>query len=130
MKVFDVYYKCSLPISHKKIFSSNWPKINSPECVALLNRTLRNERHTIVVLRAALVNSMPVNGHFHALHMVLHVDHHLIVFAHLNTGSGNHAVCGQHTSFNTVGQHALAMAPDGIGGVRCAHLAGTVNEES
>lgn len=100
--------------------------LNSPESVALLNRTLRDERNTIVVLGSALMNSVPVNSHFHALHMVLDVDYHLIVFAHLNTGSRNHSVCGQHTSFDTVSQHTLTMAPDGVGGIRSTHLTGTV----
>lgn len=99
-----------------------------PESVALLDRTLRHEGDTIVVLRSALPDSVPMQSGLHALHVVLDVNHHLVVLADLDTGTGDHPVGGQHTSLDTVGQHALAMTPHGVGGIRGAHLAGTAGQ--
>lgn len=107
-------------ISHYRLNDSH-----SPERVALLDRTLRHERHTVVVLRAALVDAVPVDGHLHALHVVLHIDDDLVVLAHLDARSGDHAVGREDSTLDTVGQHALAVRPHRVGGVRRAHLAGT-----
>lgn len=41
---------------------------------------------------------------------------------YLYTRTGQHTVYGQHSSFDTVGQHALAMAPQSVCRVRRAHL--------
>lgn len=97
-----------------------------PERISLLNRTLRDERHSVVVLRAALVNAVPVNGHLHSLHMVLHIDDNLVVFTHLNARTGDHTVGGENTAFHAISEHALTVRPHRVGGIRCAHLAGTV----
>lgn len=91
----------------------------------MLNGTLGDEWHTIVILGASLPNTVPVDGDFHALHMILDVDDHLVILADLDTGTGDHAVGGQDTSFHAIGQNALAVTPNGVGGIRCAHLAGT-----
>lgn len=97
------------------------------ECVALLNGTLCDERDTIVVLRSTLPDAMPVDGHLHALHVVLHVDDNLVVLAHLDTRSGNHPICRENSTFNAIGQNALTVTPHSIRRIGCAHLAGTVS---
>lgn len=99
------------------------------ERVSLLNWTLRNKRYSIVVLGSSLPDSVPMDSRLHALHMVLHIDNHLVVFAHLNTGSRDHPVRRQDTTFHAIGQHALTVTPHGVGGVRGAHLAGTVTRD-
>lgn len=76
--------------------------INSPERVSLLDRTLRDEWDTVVVLCTLLQDSVPVNGDFHTLHVVFNVDDDAIVLANLNTWPWNHTVDGKNTAFNTV----------------------------
>ena len=100
-----------------------------PECIALLNVTLCDEWHTVIVLRAALPNAMPMNGHLHAFHVVFNIDDNLIVFADLYAGTGNHAIGCQDATLHTIGQDTLTMTPDGVGGVWCAHLTGAAREE-
>lgn len=99
-----------------------------PECVALLNGTLGDEWHAIVVLGAALPDAVPVYSHFHALHVVLHVDDNLVVLAHLDTGTRYHAVRRQNATLDSIGQNTLTVTPNGIRSVRRAHLTGTVNK--
>lgn len=94
-----------------------------PESVSLLNWALSDERHTVIVLRASLPDSMPVNGDFHTFHMIFNIDYHLVVFANLYTGSWQHTIGSQDTSFDTIGQHALAVTPHDIGSIRSTYLA-------
>lgn len=97
------------------------------ERVALLDGALCDEGHAIVVLRATLPDAMPVNGHLHALHMVLHINDDLVVFTHLYAGPGYHAIRCQDATLNAIGQDALTVTPNGVRCIGRAHLAGTVN---
>ena len=76
---------------------------HAPESVSLLNRTLSDEWHTIVVLRSSLPDTVPVNCDFHALHVVLDIDDDAIVLADLDARPWNHSVGGQDASLDTVG---------------------------
>jgi hypothetical protein len=76
---------------------------NSPESVALLDRTLGHKWYTIIVLSALLPNTVPMDCRLHTLHMVLHIDDNTIVFAHLDTGTGDHTIGGEDTAFHTIG---------------------------
>lgn len=102
---------------------------SSPECVSLLDWTLSDERHAIVVLCSPLPNSMPVNRYFHALHVILNIDDHPIVLADLNARPWDHSIGRQNTTLDSIGQHALAMTPHGVRGIWGAHLAGAVKGE-
>lgn len=97
---------------------------NVPEGVSLLDGALRHERDTIVVLGSSLPDSVPMNGQLHTFHVVLDIDHNSVVLAHLNTRAGDHTVDGQDTSLDTIGQHALTVAPYGVGGIRGTYLTG------
>lgn len=110
-------------------FSCFWVLVCLPESVSLLDRALRNEWYTVIVLWASVVDSVPMDGYFHSFHMIFHVDDDLVVLAHLNAGSRNHTICCENTTLYTISQHALTMAPNCIGGVRCAHLTCSVNNK-
>lgn len=103
---------------------------HAPESVSLLNWTLSDERHSVVVLRSSLPDAVPVNGDFHAFHVVLDVDDDAIVLADLDARPWNHSVGGQDSTFDTIGQHALTMTPNGVGGIWRAHLASAVKGDS
>lgn len=98
----------------------------APESISLLNWALRHERHAIVVLGSSLQDAVPVERHLHALHMVLDVDDDAIVLAHLDARAGDHSVGGEDAALDAIGEHALAVTPHGVGGIRRAHLAGAV----
>lgn len=100
---------------------------HAPECISLLNWTLRYEWHAIVVLSATLPNAVPVKCNFHALHVILNVDDDSVILADLNARPRNHSISRQYSALNAIGEHALAMTPHGIRSVWCAHLAGAVN---
>lgn len=70
-----------------------------------------------------------MDRNFHTFHMILHIDNDAIIFTDLNAWPWNHAIGGQDTTFNTIGKHALAMTPNGIRSIWCAHLTGAVNGE-
>lgn len=74
----------------------------SPECVALLDRTLCDEWYAIVVLGVPLPDTVPMEGHFHTLHVILNIDNNLIILAHLYTGAGNHTIDCQDTALNAI----------------------------
>lgn len=95
------------------------------ERVSLLDGTLGDEGDSVVVLGSTLPDSVPVKSGLHALHVVLDVDDNLVVLADLNTGTGDHSVGGEHSTLDTIGQHALAVTPHGVGGVGGTNLAGT-----
>lgn len=100
--------------------------MHAPECVSLLDRALSHKRHSVVILRASLKDAVPMDRHFHALHVVFDVDDDSIVLAHLDTGSGDHSVGSQDSAFDSVSQDALAMAPHGVGCIWGANLASSV----
>lgn len=54
------------------------------------------------------------------------VKYIFIIFSskYLYARTGQHSVDGQHSSFHAVGQHALTVAPQRVGGVWRAHLTG------
>lgn len=54
-----------------------------PEGGAFRYGTLRKEWHAVVVLRASLVDSVPMNGQLNALHAVVHIDDHSVALANL-----------------------------------------------
>lgn len=99
---------------------------SSPESVSLLDWTLCDEWHTVVVLCSLLQDSVPMNCDFHALHVVFNVDDDAIILANLNAWPWNHTVDCENTTFDAIGQHALAMAPHGIRGIWSADLTGAV----
>jgi hypothetical protein len=78
-------------------------KANSPESVSLLDRALRDEWHTVVVLSSLLPDSMPVNCDFHTFHVVFNINDDAIVLADLDAWPWDHTVDGKNTAFNTVG---------------------------
>jgi len=53
------------------------------ERVPFVNRTLGDVRHTVVVLSSLLVESVPMDHQFHAVHVVQDVDDDLVSFADL-----------------------------------------------
>lgn len=53
------------------------------ERVALVYGTLGDVRHAVVVLGAALVESVPMDDELQTVHVVEHVDDHLVSLAHL-----------------------------------------------
>lgn len=53
------------------------------ERVAFVYGTLGNVRHAVVVLRAALVESVPMDHQLQTVHVIQHVDDHLVSFANL-----------------------------------------------
>lgn len=63
-------------------------QIKLPEGVSLLYRTLCDEWYSVVILRASLPDTVPVNGDFHTFHMVLNIDDNFVIFAHLDGRSG------------------------------------------
>lgn len=75
---------------------------DSPEGISLLNWTLRHEWHAIIILSSFLQDSMPMNCHFHALHMILNVDNNSIILADLNTWPGNHTIGCENTALNAI----------------------------
>lgn len=93
--------------------------------VPFLNRALRDERHSVRVLRSSLPNSVPMDRHSLTFHPVFHVDDDFIPFADLYARPGDHTISGQDPPFDTVGQNALAIAPYRISSVRCANLTRT-----
>lgn len=97
-----------------------------PERISLLNRALRHKRHTVVVLRASLPDSMPVNGHLHTFHMVLYIDNYLVILAHLDGRSRQHSVGCEDSSLDTIGQHTLTMRPHHIRRIWCTDLTRSV----
>lgn len=48
------------------------------------------------------------------------------VYIYLYTWTGQHTIHSQHSSFDTIGQYALTMAPQSIGGVWCADLTSSI----
>lgn len=101
--------------------------MHAPECVSLLDWALSHKRHSVVILRASLENSVPMERHFHALHVVLDVDDDSVVLADLDAGPGDHSVGRQDSALDSVGQDALAMTPHGVGCIGGANLASAVN---
>lgn len=109
--------------------------------IAFLNRTLRDIRHTIRVLRALLMDPVPMDRCRLSFHSVFDIDDHFISLAYLSilkqsviviyrgiafhylyTRAGQHSVCGENSSFDTVGQNALAIAPNRVRCIRGTHL--------
>lgn len=82
--------------------------------------------NSVIVLCAFLQDSMPVNCHFHALHMIFNIDDDSVSFTNLNTWSGNHTINCENTTFDAISEHALAMTPYGVGCIWCTDLTGTV----
>lgn len=76
---------------------------HAPESVSLLNRTLSDEWHAVIVLRSSLPDTVPVNGDFHALHVILDIDDDAIVLADLDARPWDHSVGGQDTSLDAIG---------------------------
>lgn len=93
-------YRHAMNVSNKVFIAEI--VLQLPERATLLNRALRHERYTVVILGAPLPNSVPMDGHFHTLDVVLHVDHDLVALADLDTGSGYHSVRCQNPSFHAV----------------------------
>lgn len=54
-----------------------------PERVALVYGTLSDVRDAVVILRAPLVESVPMDDQLQAVHVVEHVDNDLVSFANL-----------------------------------------------
>lgn len=77
--------------------------MNIPESVSLLNRALCDVGHSVVELRSPLPDSVPMDGDFHALHVVFDIYYDLIVLADLDAGSGQHSVGGEDSSFYSIG---------------------------
>lgn len=98
-----------------------------PERVTHLNGTLCHVRYAIVILRSSLPHAVPVDCDFHSLHVILHVNDDFVALAHLDARSGYHSVRGQDASLHSVRQDALAVAPYGVGRVRCAYLTRSEN---
>lgn len=101
-----------------------------PEGVSFQDGALSHERYSVRVLGASLPDSVPMNRYSLSLHFVLDVDDHLVAFADLNAWSWNHSVGCQNSTFNSVGQNALTVTPNGIGGIRCANLTGPAEEKT
>jgi hypothetical protein len=91
-----------------------------------LDRALSDEGHTVIILSAALPDTVPVNRHLHTFHMILDIDHDTIVLADLNARPWDHTVRGQDATFDAIGENALAVTPYGVGCVWRAHLTSSV----
>lgn len=55
-----------------------------PEGISLLDRALGNEWYTIIVLCSSLEDTVPVDGHFHAFHMIFNINDYFVVFTNLD----------------------------------------------
>lgn len=64
-----------------------------------------------------------MQGDFHTFHVVFYIYHHFVALTDLNGRSGDHPVRREDASFYTIGQDALTVGPNRVGGVRGAHLA-------
>jgi len=98
-----------------------------PKCITLLNGTLRYVRYTIVILRSSLPHAVPVKRDFISSYTIFNVNNNFVALTDLNARSRNHPVCGQDTTLHSVRQNTLALAPHGVGSVRCAYLTRSEN---
>lgn len=39
------------------------------------------------------MDTVPMDGHLHAFHVIFHIDDDFIIFAHLNAGTWYHPIC-------------------------------------